>query len=155
VPAARQADVGTADPQPVVALRGGKHLVEQLAVGGLDRGAPRQRPVRLGDARGEGIAKLLELAEVKHPWRPHGVDPVRHVDPAEALGDEPRELQLQPSDLPPQLGPGKALRRNEPLVLGNPLGDKGQPVGLRPRLPFEQIRHGQILSGLEGRRSNP
>jgi hypothetical protein len=36
VAAARQAEVGAADPQPAVGGGVGKHLVEQLAVGLLD-----------------------------------------------------------------------------------------------------------------------
>ncbi|MBS1884117.1 MAG: hypothetical protein JSS97_14310, partial [Actinobacteria bacterium] len=61
--AARLADVGAADPHPAVALRRSQHLVEQLAVGLLDQGAPGEGTVRFGDAGGERVAHLLELAE--------------------------------------------------------------------------------------------
>jgi hypothetical protein len=150
--AARQADVGAADPQPPVLLRGGDQGGEKLAVGGLDGGALGKRPLRLGDPRGQGVADLLELSEVEHPRRPRGTDPVGNVDPAEALGDEPGELTLEPSDLPPQLGPRPGLVER-PVALRHPLGDKSVPAGLRSLV--EQIRHEQILSGLEGRCSNP
>ena len=104
-----QAEVGAADPQPAVGGGGGKHVVEQLAVGVLDGGALGERALRVGDAGGEGVAELLELTEVEHPRRPGGSDPVRDVDPAEPLGDQPGELALEPPDLPPQLGPRTQL----------------------------------------------
>jgi hypothetical protein len=94
VAAARQAEVGAADPQPAVGGGVGKHLVEQFAVGLLDGVALDQRTGRIGDPTGEGVADLLELTEVEHPRRTHGGDPVRHDDPAEALGDQPPELAL-------------------------------------------------------------
>jgi hypothetical protein len=152
VAAARQADVGAADPQPAIALRGHQHVVEQRPVGDLDRGTLGERAPCVAHALGKGIAELLELAEVEHPRRTHGTDPVRHVDPAEPLGDELSELQLQPADLPAQLGPCAGLAE-QPHVLGSPLGYQGHGVGLCS--PVEQLRHKQILSGLEGRCSNP
>lgn len=154
VAAARLADVGAADPQPVVGGRVGQHRGKELAVGFLDGVALGERAARLGDAAGERVTDLLELAEVEHPRRPCGGDPVRHVDAPEARGDQLAQLALEPPDLPPQLGPRASLLR-EPSVLCNPLGDEGQRVGLRWRSPLEQIRHGQILSRLEGRGGNP
>ena len=59
--------------------------------------------------RGERVANLLELAQVEHPRRPGGTDPVRDVDPPEALGDQPAELALELADLPAQLGAGEQL----------------------------------------------
>jgi hypothetical protein len=134
VAAARQAEVGAADPQPAVALRSGEHVVEQVAVLLLELLALDQRPAGLADAAGERVAALLQLTEVEHPRRPRGGDPVRHVDPAEALGNQPGELPLQPADLPAQLGAGKSLVDRDSV---------------------EQTPHGLILSGLEGGCSNP
>jgi hypothetical protein len=134
VAAARLADVGAADPQPVVGGGVGQHRGEERAVGLLDGLALGERAPRVGDAAGERIADLLERTEVEHPRRARGGDPVRHVDPPESRGDQPGKLALEPPDLTPQLGAG------QPLVDGD---------------SFEHSRHGQILSRLEGRRSNP
>jgi hypothetical protein len=134
VAAAGQPEVGAADPQPAVALRGGEHVVEQFAVGALEFLALDQRPARLGDPAGERVAALLQLTEVEHPRRTRGGDPVRHVDPAEALGNQPGQLQLELADLPTQLGAGKSLVDRDSV---------------------EQTPHGLILSGLEGGCGNP
>jgi hypothetical protein len=117
-----------------MALGGGQHVGEQLPVGGLDRGTRGKRPPCVGDAAGESIAKLLELAEVEHPRRPRGTDPVRHVDPPEALGHQPGQLELELADLAPQLDASETLVDYESV---------------------EHSPHGQILSGLEGRGGNP
>lgn len=134
VAAARQAEVGATDPQPAVGGRIGKHLVEEPAVGLLDGVALAEGPARVGDATGERIPNLLELTQVEDPRRPRSGDPVRHVDATEALGDQPAELTLQPPDLPAQLGAGQTLIDRD---------------------SFEHSPHSQILSRLEGRRSNP
>lgn|GEM_PF-1997687 len=154
VAAARLADVGAADPQPAIGGGVGQHRGEERAVGLLHVGALGKRAARVGGAAGKRITNLLELTEVEHPRRTRGGDPVRHVDAPETLRDQPGKLALEPPDLPPQLGPRTGLAK-QPVVLGNPLGDKGQPVELRSRSPVEKIRHSQILSGLEGRCSNP
>lgn len=148
VPAARLADVGAADADPPVALRGGEHVGEKFAVGLLDEGALGESPVGLGEAGREGVADLLQLAEVEDARRPGGVDPVRDVDPTHALGDQPGELMLEPADLPAQL-----LSRARLPDACYPRGNKRDP--LRLRLPVEQIRHKQILSRLEGGGGNP
>ena len=111
VAAAGQAEVGAADPHPAVAGGVGEQSLEQFAVGGLEGGALGERPARLGDPDGERVADLLELTEVEHARRPGGTDPVRDDDPAQPLGDEPAQLQLEPADLPAQLG---AARRSSP-----------------------------------------
>jgi len=134
VAAARLADVGAADPQPAVRGGVGEHRTEEIAVGRLDGVALGQRAARLGEATGERIADLLELAQVEHPRRPRGDDPMWHVDPTEPRGDQSRELQLQLPDLPPQLCPGQTLIDRDSV---------------------EYSPHGQSLSGLEGRCSNP
>jgi hypothetical protein len=99
--AARQADVGTADPQPAIPLRSDQHLVEKLLVGGLDRSTLGERPLGLGDPRRERVADLLELTEPEQPRWSRGADPVWDDDPAEPLGDEARELPLELADLAP------------------------------------------------------
>ena len=58
----------------------------------------------VGDPLGELVAHPLELAE---PERPRLDRCGRHaggdLEPREGLGDEPRELMLEPADLAPQL----------------------------------------------------
>lgn len=154
VAAARFADVGAADPQPAVRGGVGQHRGEELAVGLLDGVPPGQPAARLGDAAGERVTNFLQLTEVEHPRRPRGGDPVRQANAPEAGDDQAAQLALEPPDLPAQLRPRASLLR-EPRVLCGPLGDKGQPVGLRPRFPVEQIRHGQSLSRLKGRGRDP
>ena len=134
VAAAGQAEVGAADPPPAVGGGVGQHLVEQLAVGVLEGIALRERAPRLGEAAGERVADLLEVPQVEHPRRSRGPDPVRHGDPAESLGDHPRQLELELADLPAQLGAGEALIDSD---------------------SFKHTSHSQILSRLEGRCSNP
>jgi hypothetical protein len=152
VAAAGLADVGAADADPRVALRGGEHVLEQLAVGLLDEGALGEGAVGLGEAGRERVADLLQLAEVEDPWRPGGDYAVRHVDPAEAVGNEPRDLPLELADLTPQLLPRLRLVDLQPLSFCRPLGDKRKAVD---RSPVEQVRHMQILSRFEGRGGNP
>ncbi len=134
VAAAGQAEVGAADPQPAIGGRVGKHLVEEPAVGLLDGVALAEGAARIGDTTDERVAKLLELTEVEDPRRARGGDPVRHVDPPEAIGHQPAEVKFQPPDLPAQLGAGQTLIYRD---------------------PFEHSPHSQILSRLEGRRGNP
>jgi hypothetical protein len=134
VAAAGQAEVGATDPHPAVGGGVGQHLIEQFAVGLLEGVAVGERAVRLGEATGERIAKLLELTQVEHSRRSRRGYPVRHDDASEPLGDEPGELTLEPPDLPSQLGPGQTL------VYPN---------------SFEHSPHSHILSRLEGRCSNP
>jgi hypothetical protein len=152
VAATMLADVGAADADPLVSLGGGKHLAQKFAVGLLDEGPLGEGAVGFGDAGGERVAHALQLAEVEDARRPGGGDPVRDNDPAEALGDEGAKLELEPRDLPAQLRPCPRLVDLQPSVLCHPLGYKGQPVDLSP---VEQIRHKQILRGLEGRGGNP
>jgi hypothetical protein len=134
VAAARQAEVGAADPQPAVALRGGEHVVEERAVGVLESDPLGEGAVRLGEATGERVAQFLELTESEHPRRPGGVDPVGDDYPSQPLGDEPAQLELELADLPAQLGAGQTLIDYDPV---------------------EYSPHSRILSRLEGRCSNP
>ena len=129
VSATRLADVGAADADPLVVLRGGEHVFEQFAIGLLDEGALGEGTVGLGEADRERVADLLQLAEVENARRSGGGDPVRDVDPADALGDQPGELTLELADLTAQ------LRTREPLVYLDSV---------------EHSPHKQILSRLEG-----
>jgi hypothetical protein len=150
VAAARLADIGAADADPGVALRGDEHVGEKVAVCLLDEGALGERTVGFGEAGRERIADLLQLTEVEDARRPDGVDPVRDVDPAETFGDQPGELALELADLPAQLRTRPRLPDACYLT-----GNKRRLTHLRFRLPVEQIRHMQILSRFEGRGGNP
>ena len=123
VAAARLADIGAADADPRVALRGEEHVGEKFAVGLLDEGAVGERPVGLGEAGRERIADLLQLTEVEDPRRPGGGDPIRDVDPAEPFDDQPGELTLELADLPAQLGARAGLV--------DPAGTTCRPAGAR------------------------
>jgi len=108
--AARLADVGAFDLDPLEVRRGRQHLRQQLAVGGLDALALAQRHASIGNPFGQLVAQPLELAQVEDPrLRRDGADPVPYLDSAERGGEEPGQLALQASDLAPQLGPGEAL----------------------------------------------
>jgi hypothetical protein len=137
VAAAGLADVGAADADPAVTLRGGDQVDKKFAVGLLDEGALGEDAVRLGDLGGERVAHALQPPEVEHPGLPHGLDQVRHLHPPEPLRDQVPELPLEPPDLPPQLRARSQLGFQLP-VLCHPLGYKGQTVDLSP---VEQIRH--------------
>jgi hypothetical protein len=134
VAAAREAEVVATDPQPAVGGGVGKHLVEEFAVALLEGIALEERAAGIGEAAGERVADLLELAQVEHPRRSRCGDPVRDDDAPETLDDQPGELTLELGDLPAQLSAGQTLVDRD---------------------PFEHPRHSQILSGLEGRCSNP
>jgi hypothetical protein len=134
VAAARQAEIGAADPQPVEAGGIGEHLVEQLPVGLLEGIPLDQRAPRLRDATGERVADLLQLAQVEHPRGSRRRHPMRHVDATEPFGDQAAKLTLELADLPAQLCAGQTLIDRDSV---------------------EHSPHRQILSRLEGRRSNP
>jgi hypothetical protein len=122
------ADVGTRDPQPLVLGGGGKHLLEQLAVAGLDHRALAEGDVGGGDPLGERVAHLLELLE---PGDPRLGEPGRHdrveLQSRERLSRETTELVFEPADLTAQLDPCEALVAPHP--------ERAE------RLSFEQIRH--------------
>jgi hypothetical protein len=143
VPAAGLTDVGAADPDPAVVLRGGEHVLQKFAVRLLDEGALGEGAVGLGEAGRERVANLLQLTEIEDARRPGGIDPIWDANPTHPLGDQPGQLPLELADLPPQL-----VSRTRLLDACYPWGNKRHP--LRFRLPVEQIRHMQILSRLEG-----
>jgi hypothetical protein len=134
VAAAGLADVGAADPHPLVVLRHGEHVGQQFAIALLDEGAGGEGVVGFGEAGRERVAHLLQLTEVEDARRPGRGDPVGDVDPAHAFGDQPGELTLDLADLAAQLDP------RQPLIYLDPV---------------EHSRHRQILSRLEGRGGNP
>jgi hypothetical protein len=134
VAAAGQADVCAADPDPAVGGGVGQHRLDQLRVAALEGDALGERGAGLGDPAGERVAQLLQLAEVEHAGRPGGLDPMRDADPAEPLGDEATQLQLELADLAAELGARRELVDLDSL---------------------KQSRHSQSLSRLEGRGGNP
>ncbi len=104
------ADVGAGDLHPLEIGGSGQHSPQQLTVVGLDPGPPRQADPRLGDPVGELVAQPLQLPEVENSRLPGGRrDPVIELDPAEGLGEEGRELALEPAHLAAQLVPSQAL----------------------------------------------
>lgn len=126
--AARLADVGAADPQPLVLGRRREHPLEQLAVAGLQLGPFAQLDPRLGDPVGERVADRLQLAEAEHPrLGREGRRPGVEADAGKGVGEERAELGFQAADLPPQLGAGK------PLVAAD--AQRGSSISV------EQIRH--------------
>ncbi len=100
------ADVGAGDPNPLVILRGLQHLVQQLAVVGLNQRSLRQRLARFGDPVGEAVANRLQLAKIKHPGnRRLSFNPMGNLGVAEGVPEETRQLRLEPGDLLTQLQP--------------------------------------------------
>ncbi|HEX5983215.1 MAG TPA: hypothetical protein VFY69_03315 [Solirubrobacterales bacterium] len=98
------------DPHPLVILRRGEHLPDELVVVRLDPSTLLDGEARLGDPGDEAVANRLELAEVENPRRGRdGIDPVGDLGMAEGLGEEARQLALQARDLPAQLQPRVAL----------------------------------------------
>jgi hypothetical protein len=109
--AARLADLGAGDLDPLELGGAGQHRPQQLALAGLLAGALAQRGAGAGDPLGEGVAQALELTEVEDPGLAGGRgDSVLDDDPAEALGDEAGELAVEAGDLGAQLSAGGALR---------------------------------------------
>ncbi|MGB7589490.1 MAG: hypothetical protein WBM00_12370 [Solirubrobacterales bacterium] len=65
VAAARLADVGTRDPQPLELGRSRQHVRQQLAVPVLQRGPIADGATHLGDPHYERVAHGLQLSEVE------------------------------------------------------------------------------------------
>jgi hypothetical protein len=104
VAAARLADVGAGDADPLELCRRGEHLAQQLAVAGLHPGSLGQRQAGLGDPLGQFVAQPLQLAEIENAGL--GGEPgyaVFDPHPAERLGEEGGQLALEAADLAPQL----------------------------------------------------
>jgi len=105
-----QPEVLAGDLDPLEVLRGGEHLLDQLAVLVLDPVLLHKRPPRFRDAIRQVIAHRLQLTEVKHPrGGSDGVHAMRDLGVTERLAEEPGQLGLEPTDLPSQLQPRLAL----------------------------------------------
>jgi hypothetical protein len=128
MPAAGLTEVGARDTDPLVLGGRGQHPAQKLAVPPLGLGPLAQRPASGRDPGRQRIAHLLELLEAGdarlaersgHP----GLD----RQPRKGLCREAGELALEPTDLAPQLGTGKALVGSRP--------ERREPLSI------EQIRH--------------
>jgi len=110
VAAARLANVGTGDSQPLVLGGRGEHVAQQLAIVLLQLVALAQRDTSLGDPSRQGVAHSLQLTEVSNSRRScragrASVNP----KPREGLGRKTGQLPLEAPDLAPQLGTSKSL----------------------------------------------
>ena len=126
--AAGLADVGAGNAQPLEVLRALQHPLEQLTVAGLQFLALAQGSGPGRDSRGERVPDLLQRAEVQRArrdrrGRDRGVEP----EARKGLGDQRRELALEPADLAAQLG------AREPLV--------ATEAELSAGVSLKQIRH--------------
>lgn len=126
--AARLADVGTRDSQPLVLPRGCQHATQQLTVAGLEFIPLAERQPRGGDPLGQCVPHLLELIEARDSGLAEvGSDTGVEIQPGKGLGAKAGELMLQAADLAPHLS------AREALVASN--------AKRRKRVSFEQIRH--------------
>jgi hypothetical protein len=110
VAAPRLADVGARDPHPLVLGRRRQHVLEQLAVAGLELVLLAQCLASDRDPLGQGVADLLQLLEPGDPGhgeagRDLGVEP----ETREGLGAEAGQLVLETADLTAQLSAREAL----------------------------------------------
>ena len=110
VTAARLADVGAGDAQPLVLGRGRQHLLEQRAVARLQVVLPLQGLPCRGDAIGERVANPLQVLEAAYARHGRaGRDLCVEGDARKRLGGEIRQLVLEPADLTAQLSAREAL----------------------------------------------
>jgi hypothetical protein len=80
--------------------RSGQHLLEQLAVAGLELGPILQLAARDADPGRERVADRLQVAEPKCPrLRRPGTDPGLDLDAGKGVGEERAELRLETTDL--------------------------------------------------------
>ena len=109
-------------------LRRCQHLLEQLAIRGLEFGSARELATAFGNLVSEGVADRLELSEAQGPGL---TGDGRHADvdskAGEGLGDDCGQLPLQASDLAPQ------LRASQKLA--------SAWKRLSPAISIKQIRH--------------
>jgi hypothetical protein len=128
VAAARLADVGAGDAQPLVLVRRRQHFLEQIAVTGLQLILLAQGAARLGDPIRQGVANPLQLFEIGDArLRGAGGDLGLEHDAWKGLGSQRGELVLEAPDLASQ------LRAREALVASN--------LKRGERVSFEQTRH--------------
>jgi hypothetical protein len=108
--AARLADIGAADADPLEATGLIEHFAQQLTVAGLQLSAVGQRRASFGDALGEPVANGLQLAQIEHPrCGRNSLDLMRDLRVAERLTKEAGQLRLESRDLAAQLEPRLAL----------------------------------------------
>lgn len=128
VPTAGLADVGPRDPHPLVLGGRRQHLLQQLAVAGLEFVLLAQSVTRPADPLGERVADPLELVETGDARRGKaGRDPGIEREARKGLGTEAGKLMFEPPDLPAQLS------AREALVASHTKRSK--------RVSFEQTRH--------------
>lgn len=110
VAAARLANVGTGDSQPLVLGGRGEHVAQQLAIVLLQLAALAQRDAGVRNLLGKGVPHALQLAEVGDPrWSCQGGNLGVYREPWEGLGHKAGQLPLEAPDLAPQLGPRESL----------------------------------------------
>ena len=139
MPAAGLADVGARDPHPLVLGRRRQHLLQQLAVAGLQFILLAQCVTGLADPLGEGVADPLELVQAGDARSGKaGRDPGIEREARKGLGAEAGELMLQPPDLAAQLHARKALVASQ--------------MKRSKRVSFEQTRHKTLVECKSPRR---
>jgi hypothetical protein len=90
--------------------RSGQHLLQQLAVAGLQFSPILQLTPRDPDPGRERVADCLEIAEAQGPRLPRqGTDAGIDLHAGKGVGEKRAELCLETADLTPQLDPGEPL----------------------------------------------
>jgi hypothetical protein len=128
VAAARLADVGARNPQPLVVGGRGQHAAQELAVAGLQLPLLPERHPRCGDPLGQRVPYPLQLLQAGYPrLREMPGDGGLKGEPRKCLNSKAGELVLETGDLAPQLGAREALVASHSKR--------------RERVSIEQIRH--------------
>lgn len=128
VAASRLANVGARDPHPLVLGGRRQHLLEQLAVAGLQFILLAQGLTGDSNPLGESVANLLQLLEPGNPGDGEaGRDPGVERKARKGLGTETGQLVLEAADLTAQLSAREALIASHSKRLEN--------------VSIEQIRH--------------
>jgi hypothetical protein len=90
--------------------RSGQHLLQQLAIAGLELGPVPQLALRGADPGRERVADGLEIAKAERPRLPRkGADAGIDLNAGEGVGEKRAELCLETADLTPQLNSGEPL----------------------------------------------
>ena len=122
------ANVGARDPHPLVLGRRRQHVLEQLAVAGLQLVLLAQGVASGGDPIRQGVANLLELLEPGDTGHGKaGGDPGVELKARKGLSTEASQLVLEAADLAAQLSAREALVASH--------SKRGKCVSI------EQIRH--------------
>jgi len=110
VAAARLADVGTGDSQPLVLGWRGEHVAQQLAVALLQLVALAQGDAGVRNPLGKRVPHALQLTEIGDSRRTcHCRNPGVYRNSRKGLGGEAGQLPLQATDLATQLDSPKPL----------------------------------------------